>query len=219
MKLDLSKIKCAIFDLDGTLLDSTGVWRRVDDEFMGRRGLPVTPEFIEKIKVMNFKTGAEYVVREYGLDERPEDIVAEWFELARRAYAYDIILKPGAKEYLQKLSDAGIKLVVATSSDRALYEPCMKRLGIYDYFESFTQTDEVSRGKDYPDVYYEAARKAGVNKADCVVFEDVLRAVKSTTQAGFFTVAVSDAASLKDAGSIKQLADMYINDYMDLLDY
>ena len=160
-RFDYERFQCAIFDLDGTLINSTGVWEQVDVEFLGKRGIEVPPDFVKAIKTHNFVTGSEYVAKRFGLSESPEKIAAEWFEMAADAYANDIILKDGAREFLLKLKQMGYSLAVATASDRALYEPCLKRNGIYDLFDSFTQSDEVKRGKGFPDVYELAADKCG----------------------------------------------------------
>lgn len=216
-KIKEMKFKCAIFDLDGTLLKSTDVWAQIDIEFLRKRGIEVTKEFMEAIKTKNFKEGSEYVVERYGLNERPEDIVKEWFDMAIAAYTHNIDLKPYAREYLCELKNAGIKLVVATASDRLLYEPCLKRNGIYDLFDDFTQSDEVERGKGFPDIYIRAAEKCGVSITDCVVYEDILKGVCAAKDGGFTTVAVYDKSSEKSWEEIKQYADMAIYDYSELL--
>ncbi|MBQ4283749.1 MAG: HAD family phosphatase [Lachnospira sp.] len=214
----LADFKCAILDLDGTLLNSTGVWEQIDIEFLGKRGIEVPKDFMEAIKTHNFMSGAVYAVERFGLDEKPEDIVKEWYDMAIQEYTYNICLKPYAKEYLEMLKKKGIKLVVATSSDRVLYEPCLKRNGIYELFDDFTQTDEVERGKGFPDVYELAAKKAGVSKEACVVFEDIVRAVEGARSGDFFTVAIADNGSLKDEKRIREVCDVYVENYKDLLE-
>lgn len=216
-RFDYERFQCAIFDLDGTLINSTGVWEQVDVEFLGKRGIEVPPDFAKAIKTHNFVTGSEYVAKRFGLSESPEDIAAEWFEMAADAYANDIILKDGAKEFLLKLKQMGYSLAVATASDRALYEPCLKRNGIYDLFDNFTQSDEVKRGKGFPDVYELAADKCGYGAESCAVFEDVAEAVRGAVMGGFYTVAVSDEASRADERYIRENCNLFINDYYELL--
>ncbi len=213
----LAKFKCAILDLDGTLLNSTGVWEQIDVEFLGKRGIEVPKDFMEAIKTHNFMSGAVYAVERFGLNEKPEDIVKEWYDMAIYEYANCIDIKPYVREYLEFLKSKGVKLVVATSSDRVLYEPCLKRNGIYEWFDDFTQTDEVDRGKGFPDVYIMAAQKAGVDIADCVVFEDIVKAMEGAKQGGFFTVGVADAGSKQDEARIKELCDVYVESYAELI--
>lgn len=217
-RFKLADFRCAILDLDGTLLNSTGVWEQIDIEFLGKRGIEVPQDFMEAIKVHNFYSGAEYAIERFNLKENPEDIVKEWYDMAIYEYANNITIKPYVKEYLTFLKEKGIKLVVATSSDRILYESCLRRNGIYDLFEEFTQTDEVERGKGHPDVYIRAAEKAGVSIEDCVVYEDILKAIEGSKAGKFFTVGVADRGSKQDEARIRNICDVYIESYKDLLD-
>ena len=89
-RFDFGRFRCAIFDLDGTLLNSTDVWAKVDIDFLGKRNIEVPEDFIRKIKTHNFATGSKYVIERFNLDEKPEDIAKEWFDMAVQAYADDI---------------------------------------------------------------------------------------------------------------------------------
>lgn len=215
--IDFSGFDCAIFDLDGTLIDSTGVWDRVDIEFLGKRGIPVPEDYIKNIKLHNFETGANYTVERFCLDENPKDIVREWFDMAIEEYAYHIQLKPYVWELLHGLKKKGMKLAIATSSDRSLYEPCLKRHDIYDLFDCFTQTSEAARGKEFPDVYELAAKRCKTDIKKCMVFEDILAAVKGAKSGGFYTVAVADKASEKDREEIMQCCDTFLHDYSSIV--
>lgn len=211
--INFNEFQCAIFDLDGTILDSTGIWERVDQEFLGRRGIPVPQDYMQSMKLHNFESGALYTMERFGLSEKPEDIVKEWFQMAIEEYTYHIQMKPYAKTVLEKLKDRGMKLAVATSSDRTLYTPCLKRNEIYDLFDCFVQTSDVERGKEFSDVYEEAARRCGISVDRCIVFEDILGAVKAAKSGGFYTVAVADEASLNERNEINAVCDVFLHDY------
>ncbi len=217
MGFDFSGFGCAIFDLDGTLVDSTGVWAQIDIDFLGSRGIEVPPDFMQAIKTHNFQTGSVYAVQRFGLDEKPEDVAREWYGRAKDAYANTLPLKSHALEFLTFLKGLGLRLAVATSSDRALYVPCLERNGVYGLFDSFTQTDEVERGKGYPDVYERAAYKCGTEISRCIVFEDILKGVEGAVDGGFFTVGVWDSESAKDEMRIRQICSLFIRDYAELL--
>lgn len=209
--------KCAIFDLDGTILDSTMIWEEVDRDFLEKRGIPLTQEFKDEIKIHNFETGSEYVVRKYGLSETPKQVRDEWFGMVKNLYDNEVVLKSHAKEYLQLLKSRGVILAVATASDSLLFENCLKRNGIYDFFHSFTQASEVQRGKKFPDIYLRAAEKSCVEAADCVVFEDVLPAVRAAVSGGFYTVAVADRASMEDWDEMRLESNYFLYDYMEIM--
>ena len=97
------KKKGAIFDMDGTLLDSMWVWRQIDVDFLGRRGFEVPSDYLEMITPMGYYRAAEYTIERFGLNEKPEDLIQEWHGMAAEAYAKKVELKSHAKEYLLKL--------------------------------------------------------------------------------------------------------------------
>lgn len=213
----LPKFTCAIFDLDGTLLDSTGVWDKIDIDFLGKRGLSVPDDYIKEIKHHNFQTGSIYTVNRFQLKESPEEVAREWTEMAKNEFHNHITLKKHAKEYLLSLKAQGIRLAVATSSDQALYGECLKRNGVYDLFDTFTETREVARGKGYPDVYLKAADRCMAKPEECVVYEDILLAIKGAKSGGFYTVGVNDRGTGSDLDTIKRESDLFIHDYSEIM--
>ena len=215
--IDFKKYKCAIFDLDGTLLDSVWVWQKVDEDFLGRRNIAVTEEYIREIKSHDFLAGAKYTKEKYNLPESCEEIIDEWFSAVKNFYEHEIKLKPYAREYLDMVRAAGLELVIATSSDSALYLPCMKNNGIMDYFSDITESREAARGKKFPDVYILAAKKAGFKPSECIVYEDILSAIKAAKAGGFDVCGVYDEASSADWELIKEISDYSIESYENLL--
>lgn len=204
-----------IFDLDGTVIDSMGVWRKIDVDFLGKRGLSVPEDYLKAITPLGFDAAAEYTIKRFHFTEKKEDIIEEWYHMAEYAYGHEVMCKPGAKEYLESIKKKGIRLAVATSSDQALYAPCLKNNGIYDLFDAFVQVKEVSRGKGFPDIYYEAAHRLGLKSKECVVFEDILAGVKGAKQGGFHTVGIYDENSFYEHEEMKKIADIFSVNWMD----
>ena len=214
----LDEIKGAIIDLDGTILDSAWVWDKVDEEFLGARGFDVPENYVETISPMGAKKAAIYTKEEFGLDdENIEDIMAEWFEMAKHEYRDDVSCKPFAKEYIKKLYENNIRIAVATSSDRVLFMPTLEREGLVGYIEEIVTVDEVPRGKGFPDIYLEAARRIGVAPTECVVFEDILLGASAAKEGGFFVVGVKDKKSLHNREKIEKITDLYIEGFEDIL--
>ena len=154
--------KGAIFDLDGTLLDSMGVWDQVDIDFLSKRGIDVPDDYMTKVAAMQFRQIAEYTIARFSLTDTPEELMDEWDHMARVMYATVVEAKPYAREYLAQLKESGAKLAVATSLPPMLREPAMKHVGIFDYFDEVVSVDDAGDvGKDQPDVYLLARSRAG----------------------------------------------------------
>lgn len=213
----LNAIRGAIFDLDGTILDSMWIWDEIDRRFLNKRGIAVPDDYLRAVNGMEFAEAADYTIARFSLPDRPQTLIDEWSQMARDAYADEIALKPYAKDFLKALHARGVKLGIATSSMPDLYVPALKRNGLLDLFSAATVTKEVPRGKSFPDVYLETARRLNLSPTDCAVFEDILVGVRSAKSAGFFAVAVYDPYSAADTPDIKRAADLYIDDFSALL--
>lgn len=209
--------KGAIFDLDGTLLDSMGVWKTVDDLFLASHGLGEDPEYTEALRVMSFQEAAAYTRERYSLRESPEEIIAAWNRIARDEYAHHISLKPKAREYLYHLKCKGVLIATATALAPELSEPALRHNGIHTFFDAHASVSEVARGKAFPDVYLLAAQKLGLPPEECIVFEDVLTGILGAKAAGMRTVGVYDAASAHEWEDICAQSELGIRSFAELL--
>ena len=215
---NLFHFDAAIFDLDGTLLDSMRVWTRVDEIYFEKRGMVAPPDYGPALAGLSYRESAEYTKARFGFPEPWEKIVEEWTELAHEEYALRVELKPGAREYLTALQRAGVQLAVATALPEYLYRPCLERLGILDLFGALCSTDETGgRGKSGGEVFLLAASRLGVKPEKCAVFEDVLEGVRGAKRAGMMAFCVKDAANAQSHGEIEGIADAMIESYWDIL--
>lgn len=208
-------MKACIFDLDGTLLDSMGVWKRIDVEFLERRGLEVPPDYADAVGALSMPEAAEYTLRRFCLPDSAAELLREWHGMAVHAYGHTVPLKPYAREYLAALKARGVALGVATSLSAALYEPALRRHGILELFDAICSADEVAYGKTRPDVFLLAARRLGVDPRDCVVFEDILEAARSAKAAGMTVYGVYDEASKDSWASMAEMANGVIRDFSE----
>jgi len=205
--------KAAIFDLDGTLLDSMDIWEKIDIAFLSKRGLTAPDNYVIEICARSFTEAAKYTIDIFGLSESVHSIIKEWNDMAAYEYAHNVRLQPYALEYLQKLKSAGIKLAVATALPEKLYKPCLINNGVYNLFNALCSTDEVSKGKEAPDIFLLASKRLKTPTHECVVFEDVLPAIKSAKQAGMIVYGVYDKYSAHHIEEIKAIADGYLHDF------
>lgn len=215
--MEMKKIKAVIFDMDGTLLDSMGVWDKVDRTFFERRGMTMPQDYHKNVKNMHFPVAAQYTKERFSLPDTEESIMEEWTELCYNEYEQDVRLKEGAYEYLKLLREKGIKLGYATANSRELCEVCLKNCGVLDYFTSRTYVSEVENGKSEPDIYLLAAERLGVTPDECVVFEDLPMGIKSAKKGGFTVCGVYEEASQKGEEDFKEYADYFISSFKELL--
>lgn len=208
--------KAAIFDLDGTLLDSMWVWEKIDIDFLTKRHLPVPENYTEEITSMSFKEAAEYTIVLFNLEESVEEIIEEWNQMAINEYSHHVRLKPHAKEYLCFLKEYGIRLGVATALPKLLYESVLRNNRVYELFDAFTSIDEVKRGKKGPDIYLLAAKKLSIHPSDCIGFEDVLSGIKGIIAAGMQAYGVYDKYSAHEQTRIRELCKGFIYDFAEM---
>lgn len=209
--------KGAIFDLDGTLIDSMGIWEEIDRKFLAKRNILITCDYIEKINAMSFKEVAKYTLERFNLNETEEDIIKEWNEMARYEYCNKIKLKPNVKEYLEKLKNNNVKIGLATSSPKCLYEPVLKNNNIYEYFDVLKSLEDVKRDKNYPDIYLLVAESLKLSPKECVGFEDILVGVNTMKKANFKVIGVYDKYAYSDIDEIKRVSDKFIYSFNELI--
>lgn len=208
-------MKAYIFDLDGTLLDSMGVWEQIDAEFLAKRGIEMPPDYINAVCALTFQETALYTIERFGLPISVEELLEEWNAMAAHAYGHTVPLKPYAREFLAAVKERGIKLGIATSLPAALYEPSLRGHGIIEMFDVVCSTDEVGLGKSSPDVFLYTADKLGAAPKECVVFDDILQAIQSAKLAGMVVYGVFDEASKEQWAAIQKIADGVLYDFRD----
>ena len=214
----IKDIKAVIFDVDGTLLDSNGVWQTIDRVFMDERGLDFDEEFQAEIDGMSFHQVADYCHKKYNLEETPDELIVIWHDMAREEYKNNIDAKPGACEFIKHLKKKGIKTAVASSNSYELIEPGLTRNGIYDDIDVFYTAANLEESKDDPKVYLNIARELQVSPEECLVFDDIQPVIKAVNEAGMRSCVVLDQRSIDIYGEdkLKSKADYFIYDFTDI---
>lgn len=214
----LKGIKGAIFDLDGTLIDSMWVWEKIDHDFLKKRNLDFPDDLRGNIEHLSFREVAKYFKSRFSLNENIEDIMNEWNDMAYYEYSTNVMLKPYAKEFLLFLKSINVRTAIATSNSMLLMNAALENNGILHMFDAVTTLDEVGKVKNSPEIYLMSAKKLSIPPSECIVFEDILPAVKGAKAAGMRVIGVHDSYSEFQKEDILQVADRYISDFHECLE-
>ncbi len=209
--------KAALFDMDGTLIDSMGIWGDIDVEFLGERGIEVPPTLQQGIEGMSFSETAQYFKKTFDLTETEEELKAIWNEMAYEKYRTVVPLKPGAGEFIRWLKANGYATAVCTSNSRELIDMIVEHKGLASDIDFVVTACEVNAGKPAPDIYLHAAKVLGVKPEECIVFEDIPAGLLAGQRAGMQTCAVEDVYSEYCMEEKRQLADFVIHDFEELM--
>ena len=204
------------FDLDGTLVDSNGIWKQVDIDFLARRGMPYTKEYFNGVAHTALPMAAVFTKEYCKLEESCEEIIAEWMDMSREAYS-KVALKPGVRAYLKQCKSEGRRMAIITSSVPERCYTALKKLNIEKYFEDVTFAQQAGFHKKEPDIWRMAAEKHGVRPEDCTVFDDSLAACKGARSARMRVVGVHDSFFSADEREMRGFCDVYIKSFEELL--
>lgn len=213
---DLKNIKGAIFDMDGTIIDSMQYWDQLDERFLTRRGFEYTEEVSQYLRTCSLAMSAEYFSKNYGIPGSIEDIIKMINDEMREPYEKDVTVKEGAVEFLEALKEKGVPMCIATSTDRELVELVLNRLDLMKYFGKIFTCSEIGKNKDHPDIFEEALSYLGTEREDTPIFEDSLYAMKTAKKAGYPVVAVADKSAEWSREEIQKIADIYVEKPGDL---
>ena len=208
----------AIFDMDGTLLNTMPYWRYTALEYVLHHQWRLHQDLIAKMPSTSARRLLpEYAARE-GVAIDRDEMVRELEGYMNRHYLYDAHLKePAVPDFLETLKAHGVRMCVATGSPREYARNGLKRLGILDYFEFVTDNVEFGITKDRPGYFDAVLQKLGAAPERCWVFEDALYSMKSARQSGLRVCAIEDASQADEREAIAAFADIYIRSYRELM--
>jgi len=212
----LEDIKAVIFDLDGTLVDSMWIWKQIDIEYLAKRSIELPEGLQKEIEGMSFTETAAYFKETFKLTDTIEEIKEEWRAIAFDFYRNKIDLKEGVREFIGLLKSRNIKIGIGTSNSRELALEVLKKHNIYECFDTLRTSCEVENGKPHPDVFLKVAEDLKVKPHECIVFEDTYAGVLAAKRAGMRVIAISDELSLPYKREICDLAESYIENYIDI---
>ena len=211
------RIRGAIFDVDGTLLDSMFIWDTIGETYLRSIGYEPREKLNEVFKNMSLFQAARYYRTEYGVTLSIDEIMNGVNAMLERYYRFEVSMRPGVAELLAQLQASGVKLCIATATDRYLVEAALERCGVLSCFGAIFTCNEVGHGKDEPDIFEEALRFLGTEKAETVVFDDALYAVRTAKEAGFPVAAVYDSHERSQV-EVCARSDLYLEDLTQLVE-
>lgn len=182
-------VVAVVFDLDGVVVDTEHMWDEVREQLTREWGGTYTPEAQRAMMGMSSPEWSRYLHETVGLTRPPEEISAEVVRRLLDRYRRHLPLVPGAVEAVRRLRAGGLRLAVASSSNRPLIDAVIEGAGLASSFEATVSSEEVARGKPAPDVYLEAARRLGVPPSACAAVEDSDSGIRSAAAAGMQVLA------------------------------
>lgn len=204
------------FDMDGTLIDSNGVWKAVDRDFLARRGLPYTHAYYEGVAHTILPLAAKFTKAFCRLPDREEDIIAEWMDMAKDAY-HHVTVKPGVRAYLKQCKAENRRMALVTSAVPEHCHTALRRLDLEKYFERIVFAQQLGLEKKEPEIWRLAARECGVTPEECTIFDDSLSACRGARTARMRVVGVYDGFFAQDERAMRGFCDVYIKNFEELL--
>lgn len=214
----ISGAKGFIFDVDGTLTDTMAFYETHLEDYLRTLGITPEPGLRDEIRGFTIAEAYRYIIKEYNISKTEEEVLADANKLFTAFYSNQAMLKDGVREFLEYAYSKGIKMCVATATDREYIKLMLKNQNIEKYFEFILTSPEVGRGKHFPDIYDICAERLGCDKRNSIVFEDAVHAVETAKKAGYTVFAVEEQYQKKFEDRIRQNSDIYVKSLKSLID-
>lgn len=216
---DIKSIKGAIFDLDGTILDSMFIWSEIGYKFLEMKNIHLPAGADEQFTTMSLTEAAEYYIAHFDNTATIEGIVADINSLVENFYFNEVLKKPDVEEFLEFLKNRGVKMCVATATDKYMVEKALERNGLLHYFSEIYTCNGVGAGKNTPVIYDVSLEHLGTPKENTFVFEDALYAIETANKAGYNIVGIKDVSEKADPEVIKSYCNYFIESYKEIYRY
>lgn len=184
-----------IFDMDGTLIDSMWMWKQIDIDFLAEHNIGFEDSFSKEIEGMSYTETAQFFIDKFEFDYTLDEIKKIWYDMAKDYLEHKVKLKDGISELLELIKHENIPMGIGTSASKEFADIALTSNNIMLYFETVVTSCEVEKGKPFPYVFLEVAKRLGVDPTRCLVFEDTEAGVDAALSAGMDVVAVHDASS------------------------
>lgn len=209
----MKEIRYAVFDMDGTLVDSMPYWLGLIDEVLSLLppSMVLSKEAREKIQTMGLARAREYLIS-LGVVDDGSFTKEQSAALMKAHYEKDVAMKAGARELLSSLKEKGVRMVVATLTPRPLVEICLEKQGIADFFEELYTANEYPEGKRESRIFLDIMKRFDAAAEDIWLFEDSLYSVMTAKELGFKIAVTEDETQKESFGELYALSDAYFTD-------
>ena len=236
-ELKLKDKKYIIFDMDGTLIDSVGVWNRTDQILIERYGGKTTDleiiqndreEFLRDHQSSNiYLEYCRYLIEKYCLSiTDSQELLDTRNAVSKETLKNETDFKPDVVELIKILREKGFILVLATMTTQVQLDiyskenkKMLSQMNIYDVFDYVTSSDDVKKKKPDPEIYLTIMKKYGADSSECLVFEDSYTGVLASKNAGIEVVNVYDKYADGERDEINKITDYRISNYREFIDF
>ncbi len=201
-------LNAAIFDADGTLLNSMPFWKSMVNSMLISLGCTPKADLTESLTPLSMEDGARFLKAEYRISLSVEEIVERENNMVRDFYYYKAETRPRTEELLERLHSMGVPMTIASATDRYLVVGALEHLGIRKYFKEVFSCTDVGESKSSPKIFLEACACMGSTPAQTLVAEDSLQGITTAKNAGFVTLGLYDVTQSAMWSEIQSLSDM-----------
>ena len=213
------KIKGAIFDMDGTLVESLFFWpmfwKMLGKKYLGDDNFSPDEDIDKRIRTMVFVDALKVINKHFHFGADDDELIAYADQSVKAFYATEVYLKVGAAELLEHLQKQGIKMCLASATEMELVKFTLARLGIDKYFDAALSCADIGVGKDKPDIYLLSAKQLDLAPEELCVFEDSFVALETAKKAGFKTVGIFDRNNFGQ-DRLRAAAEIYVENGQSL---
>jgi len=217
--LSIAQKQYFLFDMDGTLVDSTWLWETYLSTFLARYRVSADTATQRQFDTLPLRESAEYIAKRYALSMNGMQMFSLWSAEIEATYRNKLKLKSGAQRYLQFLKNSGKKLVLATANHENLALACLENNQVLHLFDAIFCGDHTEIDKSDPAFYLQAMAQIGAETEKTLLFEDTLSAVLTAEKIPLDTVVIEDQASIKNQSKLIEHALLYVRDFQSSILY